>query len=360
MVDTQIKKPTQPALDFGRKIYRIGPKSRPFLLISARTAIITGILWIATATLAMYSLVNGSASITVGEALQAVAGNGDSFTTMIVVEWRAPRILLAILLGATLAMSGAIFQNLTANPLGSPDVIGFQTGSYTGALIVMLVIGGSSAATMVGALTGGIVTAMVVFFLASKRGFAGGVRLIIVGIGVSAILASINVWILLTASVEDAIMASLWGAGNLSGTSWKSLALAAVGSIVFIGTAVLLARPMRLMQIGVPFAVALGQNVKVVQIMAVIAGIGLTALATATAGPISFIALAAPQIARRLVHVDGLALAPSAAVGSFLLILADTIAQRINPESPLPVGIVTVSIGGVYFLWLLLREGRRK
>src|SRR5699024_8071143 len=90
-----------------------------------------------------------------------------------------------------------------------------------------------------------------------------------------------------------------------------------------------------------------------------VADVGLTALATATAGPISFIALAAPQIARRLVHVDGLALAPTAAVGSFLLILADTIAQRIDLESPLPVGIVTVSIGGVYFLWLLMREGRR-
>ena len=103
-----------------------------------------------------------------------------------------------------------------------------------------------------------------------------------------------------------------------------------------------------------------GQNVRRVQLLAVVAGIGLTALATATAGPISFIALASPQIARRLVHVDGLALAPTAAVGSFLLILADTVAQRIDPESPLPVGIVTVSIGGVYFLWLLMREGRRK
>ena len=350
----------QSELEFGRKIFRIGPKDRPFLLIGARTAVITVGLWLATAMVAVFSLVDGSASITVGEAFQALTGNGDSYTNMIVVEWRAPRTLLAILLGATLAMSGAIFQNLTANPLGSPDVIGFQTGSYTGALIVMLVIGGGSTAALVGALIGGITTAMVVFFLASKRGFAGGVRLIIVGIAVSAMLASVNVWILLTATVEDAIMASLWGAGNLSGTSWNSLLLAFVGSIVFIVMAAFLARPMRLMQIGIPFAVALGQNVRRVQMLAVVAGIGLTALATATAGPISFIALAAPQIARRLVHVDGLALAPTAAVGSFLLILADTVAQRIDPESPLPVGIVTVSIGGVYFLWLLMREGRRK
>ena len=351
---------TKQELEFGRKIFRIGPKERPVMLIGVRTAVVTGGLLLATALIAVYSLVDGSASITVGEAFQALTGNGDSYTNMIVVEWRAPRTLLAILLGATLAMSGAIFQNLTANPLGSPDVIGFQTGSYTGALIVMLILGGGTTATLLGALTGGIATAMVVFFLASKRGFAGGVRLIIVGIAVSAMLASVNVWILLTATVEDAIMASLWGAGNLSGTSWNSLLLAFCGSAVLILMAALLARPMRLMQIGIPFAVALGQNVRRVQLLAVVAGIGLTALATATAGPISFIALASPQIARRLVHVDGLALAPTAAVGSFLLILADTVAQRIDPESPLPVGIVTVSIGGVYFLWLLMREGRRK
>lgn len=188
-------------LEFGRKIFRIGPKDRPFMLIGARTAVITVSVWLATAVVAIFSLVDGSASITVAEAFAALTGNGDSYTNMIVVEWRAPRTLLAILLGATLAMSGAIFQNLTANPLGSPDVIGFQTGSYTGALIVMLIIGGGSTQTLIGALIGGITTALVVFLLASKRGFAGGVPLIIVGIAVSAMLASLNVWILLTASV---------------------------------------------------------------------------------------------------------------------------------------------------------------
>ncbi|WP_246179988.1 FecCD family ABC transporter permease [Kocuria coralli] len=351
---------TNTDLDFGRRILRVGPRDRPFLLVGARPAVITACICAAAVVLAIYGALSGSAEITVAEGIAALRGQGDSFTTMIVLEWRAPRILIALVLGASLAISGAIFQNLTSNPLGSPDVIGFQTGSYTGALIVMLVLGGGSIATMTGALAGGIVTAFAVFFLASKRGFAGGVRLIIVGIGVSAMLASLNVWLLLTATVEDAIMASLWGAGNLSGTSWSTFALASSGSVLFMVVAVLLARPMRLQQIGIPFATALGQNVRIVQIVAIVAGIGLTALSTATVGPISFIALAAPQIARRLTKTDGLALAPTAAVGAFLLLLADVVAQRINPDSPLPVGIVTVSIGGAYFLWLLMREGRKK
>lgn len=346
-------------LDFGRRVHRIGPRDRPFLLVDARSARLCLALWAAIVLLAVYAVSSGSAQISPVEALAALFGQGDDYTSMVVLDWRAPRILMAVLLGACLAMSGAIFQNLTGNPLGSPDVIGFQTGSYTGALVVMLLLGGGSLETMAGALAGGVATAFLVFLLSSKRGAVRGVRLIIVGIAVSAMLASINVWILLTATVEDAIMASLWGAGNLSGVSWASFAVAFGGVIVFLIAAMALGRPMRLMQIGMPFATALGQSVRTVQVAAIVVGVGLTALATATVGPISFIALAAPQIARRLVRSDGLALGPTAAVGALLLV-ADVVAQRIHPHSPLPVGIVTVSIGGLYFLWLILREGKKR
>ncbi|MGD7001550.1 FecCD family ABC transporter permease [Corynebacterium halotolerans] len=350
---------TDMKLDFGRRVYRFGPRHRPLLLVDARSAHLCALLWAATAFLGVLAVFSGDATVTLTEALAALSGNGTEFTTMIVVEWRIPRILLAVLLGATLAVSGAIFQNLTANPLGSPDVIGFQTGSFTGALIVMLLLRGGALATVAGALVGGVATAFAVFLLASRHGAARGVRLIIVGIGVSAMLASFNVWLQLTATVEDAIMAGLWGAGNLSGATWRTVLLVAASSAVFLLGAGLLARPMKLTQIGIPFATALGQNVRRVQVAAIVVGVGLTALATASVGPVSFIALAAPQIARRLVRSDGLALGPSAAVGAFLLLLADIAAQRLNPDSPLPVGIVTVSIGGLYFLWLLLREGRK-
>lgn len=276
---------------------------------------------------------------------------------MIVVEWQAPRILMAAVVGASLAISGALFLNLTGNPLGSPDVIGFQAGSFTGALVVMLLLGGGSAATMLGALAGGIFTALVVLALAAGGGAARGVRLIIVGIAVSAVLSSFNTWIMLTAEVENAIMAGLWGAGNLSGVDWAATLTVLGGTLVFLVAAVLLARPMKLLQIGIPFAAALGRHVRRVQMLAVVVGVGLIALATATVGPISFIALAAPQIARRLARADGLALGTSAGVGA-LLLSADLIAQSIHPDTPLPVGLVTVSIGGMYFLCLLLREKR--
>lgn len=347
-------------IDYGRRVIRLGRRSRPFMLVDARSLVVCSVLWLAIAALAVYALATGSAKITPAEVVDVIFGRGDVYTNMVVGEWRAPRILIAIVLGACLALSGAIFQNLTRNPLGSPDVIGFQTGSYTGALVVMLLLRGGSVAIMVGALVGGITTAFLVFFLSASREAVRAVRLIIVGIGVSAMLASVNVWLLLTATVEDAIMAGLWGAGNLSGVSWDTFVIVACGSGAFIVGAVLLARSLRVLQIGVPFATALGQNVRGVQVCALLVGIGLTALATASVGPISFIALASPQIARRLVRADGLALGSTAAVGAALLLLADVTAQRIYPASPLPVGIVTVSIGGLYFLWLLLREGKKR
>lgn len=329
------------------------------MLLDVRALAISLAFAVFTFALATYGIFDGDAGVTAREAMAALVGRGDAFSTMIVVEWRLPRLIMAVLLGAALALSGAIFQNLTANPLGSPDVIGFQTGSYTGAIIVMLILQGGAVATMLGVLGGGVITAFAVFILASRRGVARGVRLIIVGIGVSAMLSSINVWILLTASVEDAIMASLWGAGNLSGAKWSTLLFILPFVVVLLAAVGLLGRSMRILQIGVPFATGLGLRVRLVQVCAIVIGVGLTALATSTAGPISFIALAAPQIARRLARTDGLALLPTAATGAFLLLLADIVAQRINPDSPLPVGIVTVSIGGIYFLWLLFREGRR-
>lgn len=346
-------------IDRGRRVYRFGSTTRA-VTVDARTVIVCLALWSATAILAAVAVTTGSAQITPFEALAALAGQGDEFSTMVVAQWRAPRVFIAVLLGASLATSGALFQNLTGNPLGSPDIIGFQTGSFTGALVVMLLLGGGAVDTIAGALLGGLSTAALVFVLALTRGALHGVRLIIVGIGVSAMLASVNVWIMLTATVEDAIMAGLWGAGNLSGVTWGHAATIGTTSAIFLAAAVLLARPMRLLRIGAAFATVRGQRVRTVQLAAVAVGVGLIAVATATVGPISFIALAAPQIARRLAPSDGLALGPTVAVGAFLLLAADVLAQRIYPTSPLPVGIVTVCIGGLYFLWLLIREGKAR
>lgn len=305
------------------------------------------------------SLASGSYEIPVPQVIATLLGQGDAADQTVILEWRLPRAMLAILLGAALALSGGIFQSISRNPLGSPDIIGFSSGSYTGALLVMLAFGGGYMQVATGALLGGIATAFVVFVLA-YRGGVQGFRLIIVGIGVSAMLSAFNTWLVLKASIEEALRAGVWGSGSLNGLSTDQLWPVLGILVVLVPIAIAFGPALRQLELGDDAAAALGTRTTRVRLITVVIGVAFTALVTATAGPIAFISLCAPQIARRLTRTSGIGLIPTAAVGAFLLITADFIGQRLFAPMQLPVGIVTVSIGGIYFVWLLVREGRRQ
>jgi len=287
----------------------------------------------------------------------ALRGHGEDMVRMIVVEWRLPRVLLAILLGAALGMSGAIFQSLTRNPLGSPDIIGFAAGSYTGALIVILLLSGGYYEIAAGALIGGILTAFAVYALAWRNGMQG-FRLIIVGIGISAMLSAFNGGMIKAADLNVAMSAAIWGAGSLNGLSFDQLVPVVIVLIIIMPLTILLARPMRQLEMGDDAARASGVNANRTRALLMVLGVALTATVTAAAGPIAFISLAAPQIARRMTRSAGVTLIPSALTGSCLLATADYAAQHALPTQ-LPVGIMTVSIGGIYFISLLIKEGKR-
>ncbi|MGO1164349.1 FecCD family ABC transporter permease [Brucella sp. C7-11G] len=323
-----------------------------------RRSLLTGLALFALILLvSIASLTSGSYPIPIPDALRALCGEGEDMVRTIVIEWRLPRVLLAILLGASLGMSGAIFQSLTRNPLGSPDIIGFAAGSYTGALIVILLLSGGYYETAAGALIGGILTALAVYLLAWRNGMQG-FRLIIVGIGISAMLSAFNGWMIKVADLNVALSAAIWGAGSLNGLGFDQLVPVAMVLLLILPLTMLLARPMRQLQMGDDAARASGVNANRTRVSLMILGVALTAIVTAAAGPIAFISLAAPQIARRITRAAGVALIPSALTGSGLLIIADYTAQHAF-ATQLPVGIMTVSIGGVYFLTLLIREGRK-
>lgn len=322
-----------------------------------RSLAVSAILLLLIATIGAISLSSGIFAIAPDAVLCALLGGGDENIRMVVVEWRLPRLLLACLLGAALGMSGAIFQSLTRNPLGSPDIIGFSAGSYTGALVVILLLSGGYYETAAGALTGGIATAACVYLFAYRRG-ALGFRLIVVGIGISAMLGAFNAWMIRQADLPAAMSVAIWGAGSLNGLSFEQVfpVVALLALLApFLGV---LSRPMRQLELGDDAAVMSGINATRLRLMLMIAGVALTALATAAAGPIAFISLAAPQIARRITRAAGVALIPSALTGALLLTIADWVAQHGFPVQ-LPVGVMTVSIGGFYFLWLLIREAGR-
>lgn len=349
-------RPARVSVDFGRPaLITRGP--RWSLRLDVRTAVRCAVFLLLTVAVVVVTLAYGTYEIPLPDVVRALYGEGPAGTRTVVVEWRLPRALLAVLLGAALAVSGAIFQSVTRKPLGSPDIIGFSSGSYTGALVVMLLTGGGYQVAA-GSLTGGILTAFVVFVLAYRRGAAQGFRLIIVGIAISAMLGAFNTWLVLRADIEDAMLSAVWGAGSLNSLGydqlWPVLALLAL----LIPPALARGPALRRLELGDDAAAALGTRTEAVRLVLVVLGVALIALVTA-AGPIAFIALAAPQIARRITRGSSVALLPSAVLGAFLLALADLAGQRLFAPVQLPVGIVTVSIGGLYLVWLLVREARR-
>ena len=346
-------------VDFGRPvgIVRLWGEALSQRL-DLRTLTVSGIVLLIAVAVALVTLASGDFPIPIPDVVGALLGQASAKIHMVVIEWRLPRTALALIMGAALGMSGAIFQSLTRNPLGSPDVIGFDSGAYTGALIVIIALKGTFYAVAGGALLGGIATALVVYLLA-WRGGVQGFRLIIVGIGISAMLNSLNTYMLMRADLEVAMTAAIWGVGSLNGMTLERLGQVCAVLAVLVPAALFISRPMRQLEMGDDAARSLGVNAEWTRLAMTLIGVSLTATVTAAAGPIAFVALAAPQIAARLTKSAGVALLPSAAAGALLLGAADYLAQRAFAPTQLPVGVVTICLGGLYFAWLLMREARR-
>lgn len=318
-------------------------------------------LFVAAILAALVAIQLGEYPITTAQVFAALVGQGEEFQRKVVLEWRLPIAVAAVVFGALLGIGGAIFQSLTRNPLGSPDVIGFDTGSYTAVVIMFLVVDSrNSWSISFAAIVGGLLTATVVYLLAYRRGIQG-FRLIIVGIAVAAVLGSINSYLITRAEIDDAIAVGFWGAGSLGRVTWTNLvpALCLAGLIV-VGAA-LLAPALRRLEMGDDLAVALGTRPNRVRLILIVLGVATTALVTAAAGPIGFIALVAPQLARRLTRSAGVSLLAAAAMGAALLVAAQLTSLVVSEFfRPIPVGLLTVVLGGCYLIWLLIHETRRQ
>ncbi|MBP2196287.1 iron-enterobactin ABC transporter permease [Pantoea cypripedii] len=305
--------------------------------------------------LAFLALTRGALPISGEQVWQVLLGEGASNVKLILLEWRLPRVLMALLIGAALGISGAIFQSLLRNPLGSPDILGFNTGAYSGVLVALVLFNQNASAMTLAALLGGIITAALVYLFAWRNGVET-FRLIIVGISVRALLMALNSWLIISASLESAVSAGLWSAGSLNGITWAKTPPVIAVLLLSLLLVALLARRMRLLEMGDDTACALGVPVERSRLWLMLLGVVLTAASTALVGPISFIALLAPQIARRL----GGGMPLTALCGALLLIAADFAAQHLFLPYQLPVGVITVSLGGLYLIALLVREARRQ
>ncbi|MFE3328424.1 FecCD family ABC transporter permease [Streptomyces sp. NPDC059176] len=325
--------------------------------VDPRAAVVTVLLAAVALAVGVVLVGSGDFPMTTGDVVHTLLGEGTPAQEFIVQDIRLPRVLVALLVGAALAVGGAVFQSITRNPLGSPDMLGFGQGSAVGALIVIVLFQGGAFATSAGAIVGGLVTGAGVYLLAWKRG-VHGYRLVLVGIGVAAMLTGAINYLVTKADLVDATRAVIWMTGSLDGRDWSQFWPLLAVCAVLVPVCLAYGRPLRILEMGDDAAHALGVRAERVRAVLMSSAVLLTAAATAAAGPIVFVALSAPQLARRLTRSPGPNVAASAMTGSALLLTADWIATSAFGDRQLPVGVVTGVLGGCYLLWLLVSERR--
>lgn len=299
----------------------------------------------------------GDYPLGVGQVIAALFGKGEYYDQVVVYDWRMPRVLVGLLVGVALGMSGALFQTITRNPLASPDVIGISAGAST-AVVGGIVLGfGAGLGTQTLGLVGGLASAVLIYVLAWQRGTTG-YRIILIGVGVSWMCTSATSYLLARAKLYEAQQALGWLVGNLNDVTWSQVAPLALTLMVLVPAAFVLGGWLRTLHLGDEVAVGLGTPVELARLTLLLIGVGLVAFATAAAGPVAFVALAAPQIAKRLAAQPAPPLFAAALTGAIVVLGSDLIAQVLLTDTRLPVGVVTGVLGAPFLLWLLARANR--
>nr|WP_217451581.1 iron chelate uptake ABC transporter family permease subunit [Candidatus Frankia nodulisporulans] len=258
--------------------------------VDRRSATCCVVLLAVALAVGAYTLTVGELRIPLVDVLRSLAGGGPPADAFIVRDLRLPRVLCALLAGAAFGASGALFQSLTRNSLGSPDVIGFETGAAAGALTVVVLLHGGAAQATLGAVAGGLATAVAVYLLA-LRGGATPHRLILMGIGMNTMLVSFTAWIVAHADQQDALAAQAWRIGSLGERAWSDVYAVALPLAVALPAALLLSRSLNLLAMGDDLAASLGVPVARRRLLLIAVGVLLAAAGTAAAGPVAFVAL---------------------------------------------------------------------
>ena len=275
----------------------------------------------------------------------------------VVNSLRFPRVVVALLAGFCLASSGALFQSLLGNPLVSPDVIGINSGAALCAVFV-LTVGADLSALPWAAFVGAVLTAVLIYLLAWKRGVSGS-RLVLIGIGINALLGSGITYLMVKYPIERVVAAARWQVGSLFGSSWADVRILGFGVLIITPLALFLVPKLRLLQLGDELAAGLGSRVEVERMAIIVVASAYAAIAVAVIGPLGFVALLVPHMVRLIIgSLTGGAFLLTGLVGALFLLGCDLIAQQLFAPTTLPVGVVTAALGGPYFLFILVRYNR--
>ncbi|MFX3675017.1 MAG: FecCD family ABC transporter permease [Paenisporosarcina sp.] len=326
----------------------------------------TLLVFLTVIAIMIFSAGSGEYPLSPSKVIAALFGYGDEFNRTILVDFRLPRIVLALFVGMSLAVSGAILQGITKNPLASPDLIGITAGASFAVVLFLTLFSDENNSLIVSiqwlplfAFLGATITAFVVFFLSWKNGIAP-FRLLLIGIAVAAFMnAGTTIWILM-GPIYQASQATIWTTGSIYGANWSQVTILMPWAILLIAVSLLLRRQMNILELGDDIATGVGSHVQRNRVVLLLVSTGLTGVAVAFAGGISFVGLLAPHIARRIVgpKFESMVLF-SAGIGALLVLIADWIARIAFAPIEVPAGVWTAAVGAPYFIFLLLTERRK-
>jgi iron complex transport system permease protein len=291
-----------------------------------------------------------------GDVVRVLLGENVQGAAFAVGQLRLPRAALSVLAGLSFGLGGVAFQIMLRNPLASPDIIGISSGASAAAVFAIVVLSLKGPVVSIVAVIAGLGVALLVYGLSSRNGVAG-TRLILVGIGVSAMLESVIAYILSQAPAWSLQEAIRWLTGSVNGAQLNQAAPLLLALAVFGGLLLSRARDLEALRLGDDTAAALGVSVSRTRVMIIIAAVGMIASATAVTGPIAFVAFLSGPIAARIVGNNGSILIPAALVGAVLVLAGDYAGQFLLP-SRYPVGVVTGALGAPYLIFLIVRVNR--
>ncbi|MGQ3822178.1 FecCD family ABC transporter permease [Pseudomonas alliivorans] len=306
----------------------------------------------------MGSLALGKINLSPATLFDVLFGHADQSLVFIVEQLRMPRLALAALVGAALAVSGLILQSIIRNPLASPDLLGITSGASAAAVIYLSFFSAALGAQFLplAAISGAGLAALAIYLLAWNQG-ASPLRLVLIGVGVSALLAAVTTFILVFSPLTTTLSAYVWLTGSVYGASWPEPRALASWLVVVLPLLMLLARQVRVQQLDDDLAQGIGVRVQWLRAGLLLVSVALAGLAVAWGGAIAFVGLIAPHIAKRLVPPGfaGQALM-SALMGANLVMLADLAGRTLFLPLDLPAGIFVAVLGTPFFLYLLINQ----
>ena len=298
----------------------------------------------------------GSVNLRLDEILSALINNDNKMVTTIVYKMRVPRNVLAVIVGANLAVAGILLQSVMKNPLADPGITGVSTGASVAAIIILLLLPQYTGILPLVAFIGAALACILVFVMAYKNGVKPG-RIVLAGVAVNTILGGVISF--LSVMYSDRIQsAMLWLNGSLATKTWVHVEMLFAYSIIGLIISLFLIRSANILQLGDDAATNLGINVNYTRIIICTVAVFLAGISTAVVGIISFVGLIVPHIARMIMGSDHKYTIPfSIVLGGMVLLVADTLGRTIGGAIEIPVGVIMSIFGGPFFLYLLRKRG---